>query len=120
MRFVLPDVRDNLHRSSRGLALLTLIAAVLWLGALAGLSFVAGFGAVYHRFEQVHWPWLLVSLGGMLAAFVGYRVAFEGIARVRGGPELTPAERTTVVTAGFGGFIARGGSAVDKFVMKAA
>jgi uncharacterized membrane protein YbhN (UPF0104 family) len=120
MRLALPDVRDNLHRSRRGLAAITLIAAVLWVGALAGLSFVAGFGEVHHRLAQVQWPWLLVSVGGMLAAFVGYRLAFEGIARVRGGPKLTPAERTTVVTAGFGGFIARGGSAVDKFVMKAA
>lgn len=120
MHLVLPGVRDNLHRSGRGLAVITLIAAVLWFGALAGLSFVAGFGAVQDRLEQAQWQWLLVSLGGMLTAFLGYRLAFEGIARVRGGPELTPAERTTVVTAGFGGFIARGGSAVDKFVMKAA
>jgi uncharacterized membrane protein YbhN (UPF0104 family) len=120
MRLSLPDVHDNLHRSWRGFSALTLLAALLSAGALIGLSWVAGFGAVEHRLEQVRWPWLLVSLGGMLSAFVGYRVAFEGIARVRGGPRLSPAERTTLVTAGFGGFIARGGSAVDRVMMEAA
>lgn len=100
--------------------LLTLLAALLFAAALAGLGFVAGYDVVASRLAAVRWPWLLASFGGMAAAFAGYRLAFEGVARVGGGPSLSRLERSAIVTAGFGGFVARGGSAVDKFAMEAA
>jgi uncharacterized membrane protein YbhN (UPF0104 family) len=112
-------VSRNLERSWSGIAVLVLVAAVLFVGALAGLSWVAGFGAVEHALTQVRWPWLLASAGGMVVAFVGYRLAYEGVDRVGGGPTLSRGERSAVVIAGFGGFIARGGSAVDKFALEA-
>ncbi|MGH3001307.1 MAG: hypothetical protein ACRDM1_01310, partial [Gaiellaceae bacterium] len=110
----------HLDRGPGGIALLALLAAILFLGALAGLSWVAGFGAVHERLEQVQWPWLVASLGGMLIAFAGYRLAYEGISRVGGGPKLSRRQRSAVVIAGFGGFVARGGSEIDKYAMESA
>lgn len=110
----------HLERSALGLALLTLVAAVLFLGALAGLAWVAGLDDVYARLAHVDWPWLGASLAGMLVAFGGYRLAYDGIARVGGGPDLSREERSAIVVAGFGGFIVRGGSDLDKRAMEAA
>ena len=117
---VLSRATRHLERSAAGLALLTLLAALLFVGALVGLGWVAGFGAVEARLDRVDWPWLGASLAGMLLAFGGYRLAYEGIAKVGGGPRLSRAERSAIVVAGFGGFVARGGSALDKRAMEAA
>lgn len=113
-------VSRNIERGWLGLLLLAGLAALLFVGALAGLSWVAGFDAVASRLASVRWGWLLASVGGMTAAFGGYRLAFEGIARVGGGPALSRLDRSAIVTAGFGGFVARGGAAVDRFAMEAA
>lgn len=114
--------RLRLGPSSRAgeLALLTLVAAVLYVGAAAGLSAIPGYQAMERTLSSVQWPWLLASLGGVVAAFAGYLLAWRGITLGAGGPDLTSRQRFATVLAGFGGFIARGGSAIDRYAMLAA
>jgi hypothetical protein len=52
-------------------------------------------------------------------AFGGYLFAYRGIKHADQGPELEWTSLLAVVTAGFGGFLAHGGTAVDEFAMRA-
>lgn len=52
-------------------------------------------------------------------AFCGYYLAYRGIAGAEGGPEIDSRSLLPVVTAGFGGFLAQGGTALDDFAMRA-
>jgi hypothetical protein len=101
------------------LALFTAIAVVLFVGAMTGLAAIPGYHEMERVLAGVRWPWLAASVGGVLAAFAGYLAAWQGIAQGGGGPELTPSQRFAAVMVGFGGFIGRGGSAVDRYVMLA-
>jgi uncharacterized membrane protein YbhN (UPF0104 family) len=109
------SVSQNVRRGPAALALLSLAAAALALVALAGLAYVAGFDDVAARFDRVDWEWLLVSLAGMIAAFAGYRFAYEGVSCLEGGRRMSHRERSALVAVGFGGFVARGGSGVDRY-----
>jgi hypothetical protein len=51
---------------------------------------------------------------------VGYYFAYRGIYSVEGGPGLGRREMIAVVTAGFGGFLAHGGGALDQYALQAA
>lgn len=93
--------------------------AALYLAAGVGMAYVAGFGAVKDRLDHAHWWWLAPSFGAVVLAFCGYYFAYRGIKWVEGGPELGPRALLAVVTAGFGGFLARGGTALDEFAMRA-
>lgn len=110
----------HLDRDMRQLAGLVLLAAVLFVGAAVGMAYVAGFEAVRDRLVAVHWPWLGASLGGEVLAFAGYWLGYRGINRVEGGPNLDPKRLWAIVAAGFGGFLAQGGGALDHYAMEAA
>lgn len=57
----------------------------------------------------------------MTLAFVGYYFGYWGVGNVEDGPdELSHADRLAVVAAGFGGFLAHGGTRLDRIVMRAA
>jgi uncharacterized membrane protein YbhN (UPF0104 family) len=105
----------------RGGQLLGLVGAAVALWAIAGvgMAYVAGFSAVHTTLERTVWWWLLVSLGGVLVAFAGYFFAYRGIKHAEGGPELELPSLLAVVTAGFGGFFAHGGTALDEYAMRA-
>jgi uncharacterized membrane protein YbhN (UPF0104 family) len=110
-------VGTKLHR----LLLLTALAAVLYVGAGVALAYVAGFDAVWHAVHHPSWPWLAASLGLVVLAFVGYYFGYRGIGKVEGGPDdLSHLDRLAVVAAGFGGFLAHGGTGLDRVVMRAA
>lgn len=109
----------HVDREWRALTGLVLLAVVLYAAAGVGMAYVAGFGAVQNRLAHAQWWWLAPSFGGVLAAFVGYFVAYRGIKRVEGGPDLGMRSLVAVVTAGFGGFWAHGGFALDEFAMRA-
>jgi uncharacterized membrane protein YbhN (UPF0104 family) len=94
------------------------IAVVLFAGAAAGLAVIPGFQLMWRTLAGVRWPWLAASFGGLAAAFAGYMLAWHGIARY-GGPQLTTRQRFAAVMVGFGGFIGRGGSAIDRYVLMA-
>ena len=103
------------------LLLLTVLGAALYLGAGVGMAYVAGFGAVWHAAQHPSWPWLAASLAGVALAFTGYYFGYRGVGKIEGGPDdLGHADRLAVVAAGFGGFLAHGGTGIDRAVMRAA
>ena len=103
------------------LVLLTALAGFLYLAAGVALAYVAGFDAVWHAVQHPQWAWLAASLGFVVLAFTGYYFGYRGIGKVEEGPDdLSNADRLAVVAAGFGGFLAHGGTGIDRVVMRAA
>lgn len=121
MRVPLPHLPGhNLHRRSAELTLLLVLAAFLQLAAGVGLAYVAGFSnvrAVLGDFQPI---WLAALVAALGVSFAGYYYAYQGIFTVAGGPTLRGRQMRTVVTAGFGGFLARGGGALDQYALQAA
>lgn len=99
---------------------LLLLAGLLQLAAGVGLAYVAGFDATHAALTDFHWVWLPALVGGLVVSYVGYYYAYRGIYRVDDGPRLTPPQMRAVVAAGFGGFLAHGGSALDDYALQAA
>jgi hypothetical protein len=100
--------------------LLVALAAVLQVSAGVGLAYVAGFSnvrAVLGDFDPV---WLAALVGALGLSFAGYYWAYEGIFKVAGGPTLKGSQMRTVVAVGFGGFLAHGGGALDRYALEAA
>jgi uncharacterized membrane protein YbhN (UPF0104 family) len=83
------------------------------------MAYVAGFDEVHRRLSHAHWWWLGPAAGAVMLAFCGYYFAYRGVKSVEDGPELEPPALLAVVTAGFGGFLAHGGTAIDEFAMRA-
>jgi len=115
--------RSSAHHVDRkpvALAALVALAAVLQVGAAVGLAFVAGFDDVRHVLARVEWPWLVASAATLAVSFVGYYFTYRGIYRVDDGPGLSRPQLRAVVIAGFGGFLAHGGAALDKYALEGA
>jgi len=92
------------------LALLTALAAALYLAGGLAMAYAAGFADVWHRAQHPSWPWLAASLGFVLLAFVGYYFGYRGVGTIENGPDdLSHGDRLAVVAAGFGGFLECGG-----------
>jgi uncharacterized membrane protein YbhN (UPF0104 family) len=109
-----------LERRRTGLFLLVALAAVLQLSAGVGLAYVAGFSSVRAVLGHFDWVWLVALFGALFISFVGYYYAYQGIFRVAGGPDLSGQQMRAVVAAGFGGFLAHGGAALDQYALQAA
>lgn len=109
----------NVDRNAGQLAALVGLAVLLFAAGGVGMAYVAGFGEVHRVIERVRWWWLLASVAAVLLAFVGYLLAYWGVKRTEGGPKLTFTGLLAVVSAGFGGFLAHGGTALDEFAMRA-
>lgn len=108
-----------MNRSWLQLAGLITLIACLYAAAAVGMAYVAGFSAVQHRLDHAQWWWLAPSFAAVLLAFCGYYFGYRGVKWAEGGPELDTPALLAVVTAGFGGFLARGGTALDEFSMRA-
>lgn len=111
--------RHFVHTSWWRLAGLIAVMALLYAAGGVGMAYVAGFGAVHDRLAHAQWWWLAVAGGGVVLAYVGYFFAYRGIHRAEDGPELDLLSLLAVVTAGFGGFLTQGGTALDDFAMRA-
>src|SRR5438045_9760780 len=111
--------RSHLGQRSARVALLVVLAALLFAAAVIGLSYVAGFDEVRERLAHPSWPWLLAVVGAEALAFGGYLAAYRGLDDFSGGSDLDARGQLAVVSAGFGGFFARGGAAADQYVLEA-
>jgi uncharacterized membrane protein YbhN (UPF0104 family) len=113
--------RSHLEREAPQLLGLVALAGLLYLGAAAGMAYIAGFSEVWRALRQPHWQWLVASCAAVVVSFGGYYFGYRGVGQVEDGPmDLEPRERLAAVAAGFGGFLAHGGSAIDRFVMRLA
>lgn len=110
----------HLRRRGSMIALLVAAAILLELAAGTGLAYVAGWSRVRAVLGNADWTWLVVLVGALLVSFIGYHYAYRGIFRVEGGPTLSRQQMRAVVAAGFGGFLAHGGGALDQYALKAA
>jgi hypothetical protein len=122
MGISLPRSISAHHLERRGTALtkLVVLAAVLQVAAGVGLAYVAGFSSVRAVLGHFHWVWLLALIGALGLSFAGYYWAYEGIFTVDRGPTLRGSQMRAVVTVGFGGFLAHGGGALDRYALEAA
>src|SRR5919206_1664916 len=94
-------------------AAFVLIAGALAAGALIGLAFIAGPGAVAHRLVHPRLYWLPIAFGATIASYLGYMLAYRECACAGKGPDLPLAHVGALVAGGFGLFIPRGGFALD-------
>lgn len=109
----------HVDRTRPQLTGLIVLAGALYIAGGVGMAYVAGFGKVEDRLDHAQWWWLAPSFGAVVLAFCGYYFAYRGVEWAEGGPELETPALLAVVTAGFGGFLARGGTALDEFAMRA-
>jgi hypothetical protein len=110
----------HLQRRGAELALLLAAATLLELGAGIGLAFVVGFGRVRDVLVHFDGVWLIALVGALIISFIGYYNAYQGIFRVEGGPRLSWRHMRAVVAAGFGGFLAYAGGALDQYALQSA
>ncbi|HEY3943211.1 MAG TPA: hypothetical protein VGL60_12110 [Acidimicrobiales bacterium] len=99
-------------------ALSVVLVALFSLGAAVGMASIVGFHRMVSVLASVDTPWIAVSAGGVLLAFLGYRMAFDQVIWA-GTDNVSRRARLGVVTAGFGAFLHRGGTAIDRYVMRA-
>jgi hypothetical protein len=102
------------------LGLIILAAALFQLAAGVGLAGVAGFSDIQRVLGAFDWVWMVPVFVGLVVSFVGYYYAYRAIYGVERGPDLSKSEMRGVVIAGFGGFLAHGGAALDTYALEAA
>jgi hypothetical protein len=103
----------HLEYGRQHVAAFILIGATLACAALAGVAWAAGFGAVGDLLVSPQWRWFPIALGGEVAAYAGYTLAFREIAGSLPASRLRLRDTLALVSSGFGVFIARGGFRAD-------
>lgn len=111
--------RSFLARRGTELLLLFGLAALLQIAAGVGMSFWAGTDKVNLILGDFNPYWLGAMVLGLIVSFVGYYFVYQEVYRVEHGPDLTTKQMIAVVGAGFGGFFAHGGSALDNYALRA-
>src|SRR2546423_2756551 len=119
------ETRAGLRRAlgwvERRPILVLLVPAALALGAVAGLTDLAGAGRIARARNNLHPAWLVLCFGGELVAYLGYVLAVRDTAKVDEGPQLTIGDSLRAVVGGFGVFAATrtsGGFAVDYWALR--
>jgi uncharacterized membrane protein YbhN (UPF0104 family) len=107
----------HLEQEVRHSAFFLAVGAILALGALAGIAVAAGVDSIGDVLARAHWSWLPIALGGTVASYIGYVIAYRETAGAGG----LPLSRVgALVASGFGLFIPRGGFALDVEALEAA
>jgi uncharacterized membrane protein YbhN (UPF0104 family) len=96
----------------------TAAAAVVFLGALAVMSVIAGWSNVVDHLHLRLSFWFGVAFLAEALAFGGYVLAYRAVATVEGGPRLKVLEAIELVAVGFGAFLAKGGAALDSKALR--
>jgi uncharacterized membrane protein YbhN (UPF0104 family) len=94
------------------------VAAVLFVSALAVMSAFAGWDVVVDQLRPTLSFWFAVAFACELVAFVGYVFAYRSVAHIENGPRIGWWEAASVVAVGFGAFLAKGGGALDSKVLR--
>jgi glycosyltransferase 2 family protein len=113
-----PPWKDLIDRRGAALAAAILLAVGLNIAAIAGLSYVAGFRAVYAALGSFLWPWLCAVPAALAMSAVGYYFAYRRIYAASGGYELSRRQLTAMVAAGFVGLFSTGGLRPDGLVLE--
>jgi uncharacterized membrane protein YbhN (UPF0104 family) len=113
-------IKTSLERTRAESAVFMLGSALLQIGTVIAVAWVAGFGRVGSRLLAIDPIWLLVALGAEVLAYVGYTVSYRELVRVERGQEMRHTDAAAAVAAGFGPFVARGGFAIDVHAFKQA
>lgn len=109
----------HLNKGWKSMMALVGVAALLYVCAGIGMAYVAGFDNIGDRLDTAQWWWLGPSFAAVVVAFAGYCFAYRAIKIAEGGPRLETATLLAVVIAGFGGFLAHGGTVLDEYAMRA-
>ena len=104
--------------TTRSVSTNVVLAAFLFLTALAVMAALAGWGKVTGQLHPRLSFWFAVAFAAELAAFVGYVFAYRSIAHIEDGPKIGWKKAATVVAVGFGAFLAKGGGALDSKVLR--
>jgi uncharacterized membrane protein YbhN (UPF0104 family) len=94
------------------------LAACLFVAALAAMAGVAGWHSVVTQLRPRLSFWFAVAFASELAAFTGYVFAYRSIAHIEGGPRISWKQAWSVVAVGFGAFLAKGGGALDSKILR--
>jgi uncharacterized membrane protein YbhN (UPF0104 family) len=108
----------HLEYGRRHIAGFVLIGAILACAALAGVAWAAGWDRIADVIETPHPVWFAAALGGEVAAYVGYMIAYHEVTRAHPASNLRFLETAAAVAVGFGVFVARGGFASDFEVLE--
>jgi hypothetical protein len=114
-----PRPVNLIDRRGTALALPILLAVALNVAAVAALSGIAGFHAVYASLIGIQWPWLCAVPVALATSAIGYYVAYRSIYTAEGGYQLSRRQLTAVVAAGFSGLFSTGGLRPDGLVLQA-
>jgi len=109
-------VRPSLRRLP--LLATTGAAALLFVGALAGMSAIAGWTKVTRQLDRGLSWWLALAFAAEVVAFAAYVLAYRSVAAVEGGPRLGLRDAVELVAVGFGAFLAKGGAALDSVALR--
>ncbi|HXB17025.1 MAG TPA: hypothetical protein VNV44_14920 [Solirubrobacteraceae bacterium] len=100
--------------------LLSAAAAVIAIGAAAGMSWAAGPHAVHDRLRELVPVWLAVAAGARLLAYVGYAIAHRRVTAACGESELEAQSAARVVAFGAGATSLKGGFSIDLRALRGA
>lgn len=94
------------------------LAACLFSVALVVMAFFAGWESVIDQLRPRLSFWFAVAFAAEAVGFVGYVFSYRSIAHIDGGPRIGWREAASVVAVGFGAFLAKGGAALDRKVLR--
>lgn len=110
--------QNFVRRKRLQIGALVLLAFALDVAAAVGMSYLAGFTTVRARLNDFHPIWLAGVAGGLALSFAFYYLAYREIYRTDSGPAVRGTRLVALVAAGFGGFFAHGGGALDQFALE--
>src|SRR5215472_1530267 len=108
-----------IDRRGAALAAPILLAVALNVAAVAGLTYIAGFRAVYTSLTRIQWPWLGAAVPALAMSAIGYYLAYRRIYAAEGGYQPSRRQLSAVVAAGFGGLFSPGEMKSDGLVLQA-
>jgi uncharacterized membrane protein YbhN (UPF0104 family) len=99
--------------------LMTVVAFVLAIAAIAAVAIINGFAEFRHAWSDLHVGWLGLVVVAEVLAIPAYAVLYRKVTELEGGPRTSFPLLLRLVMAGFGPFAPDGGFALDKRALHA-